>query len=205
MPFVDIFASDFRLPERVCILAPGPNGAGHYSEIPAGFSVMAVAKAVLIPEVEADIWVMNHAHQEWFEEADAAFHGTCIFGDEAMMTRPHLAGKSACYYFTTLEEPLDPNVMRAIDGVVRVGGSIVGCALQLAYNFGSAEILLCGADMSGDGYWDGTTNVQNSHGAVWPAAQRLNLLLRWLIEEKRMRISTLSQTMLDVPAYSLQR
>ena len=41
-----------------------------------------------------------------------------------------------------------------------VGGTVTGCALQLAYNLGATTILLCGADMSGDDYWDGTANPQ---------------------------------------------
>ncbi len=201
MAYVNIFDSGFRLPDKVCILAPGPNGKRHYSRIPAGFCVIAVSRAVLIPEVRAKVWMMNHADQPWYAEAEASFSGVCIFGDGAMEARPLLTGKQACYYFTPAEEPLDPDQLRPIDGVIRLGGSIVGCALQLAYNLGAAEILLCGADFSGDEYYNGDLNPQPTHGETWPAVQRINPLIRWLMEEKSIKVSTLSPTRLAVPSY----
>ncbi len=203
-PFRDVFASDFRLSPRVAIVAPGPNGRGHYREIPDGCSVIAVSKAVLIPEIEADVWMMNHADQEWYPEASAAFRGVRVFGDRAVLdAAPALAGADAegWYYFLPPPETLDPEVLRPIDGCIRLGGSVTGCAVQLAYNFGAREILLCGADMSGDGYWDGTSNVHPTHGDTWPVARALNLMTRWLRDEKGVAVSTLSPTRLDLPYF----
>ena len=201
MSYVNIFESDFRLPHKVCILAPGPNGKGHYGRIPAGFCVIAVSKAVLIPDVRAEIWMMNHADQPWFGEAAASFDGVCIFGDGAVEAQPVLTGKRSCYCYTPADGLLEPDWLRPVDGVIRIGGSIVGCALQLAYNFGATEILLCGADLSGDQYWDGGLNPQPTHGETWSAVQRLSPLLKWLMEEKKIKISTLSPTRLPVPEY----
>jgi len=197
----NLFDSDFRLPEKVCILAPGPNGKAHYGRIPPDFCVVALSIAVLIPEVRAKVWMMNHADQSWFDRAATSFNGICVFGDAAMRARPELAGKCACYYFTPPPEPLEPDKFISVDGVIRVGGSIVGCALQLAYNFGAAEILLCGADLSGDHYWNGDVNQQPTHGDVWPAVRRVDPLIRWLMEEKKIKVSTLSPTRLNVPSY----
>ena len=59
MTTIDIFRTDFRLPEKVCILAPGPNGLGHYGEIPSDYEVIAVSKAVMIAEVPRKrLWMM---------------------------------------------------------------------------------------------------------------------------------------------------
>jgi len=202
MPVVDVFQSDFRLPTKVCVLAPGPNGKGHYSDIPPDFCVIAVSKAVLIPDVSADVWMMNHAHQDWFLEANARFDGVRVFSyDAAVQAGPQLAGKKNCYYFKPAKEKLDPNILRPPDGVIRYGASVTACAIQLAYNFGAGEILLCGADMSGDGYFDGTLNVQPTHGGMWGAVRMLNPLIEWMVKKKGFKISTLSPTRLDVPAY----
>jgi len=121
--------------------------------------------------------------------------------DAAMRVLSSLSGKKNCYYFKPHPDLLDPNGCSSIEGVIRYGGTIVGNAIQLAYNFGVTEILLCGADMSGDGYWDGTVNRERVHGNVWIAVSYLNPLLSWLMNQKHIRISTLSQTRLDVPAY----
>ena len=44
----DLFQSNLRLPEKVCILAPGPNGKEHHGRIPADYEIVVVNKAVLI-------------------------------------------------------------------------------------------------------------------------------------------------------------
>jgi len=198
----NVFESDFNLPPKVCIVAPGPNGKGHYAQIPADFCVIAVAKAILNPEVRADIWMMTHSHQDWYAEADAGFEGVRIYSyDAAMRVLSSLSGRRIAITFKPHPDLLDPNGGSSIEGVIRYGGTIVGNAIQLAYNFGVTEILLCGADMSGDGYWDGTVNRERVHGNVWIAVSYLNPLLSWLMNQKHIRISTLSQTRLDVPAY----
>ena len=199
----DVFDSDFELPsEKVCVLAPGPNGRGHYANIPADFCVVAVAKAILIPDIKADIWMMTHSHQDWYPQADAAFDGLRIYSYEAAMAaQPALSGKKNCYYFMPVRELLDPDVIKPIEGLIRYGGTIVGNAIQLAYNFGAKEILVCGADMSGDGYWDGSLNLERQHGEVWDAVPRLNRLVKWLRDERNLRISALSPTNIDLEEY----
>ena len=198
----DVFDSDFELPSnKVCVLAPGPNGRGHYANIPADFCVVAVAKAILIPDIKADIWMMTHSHQDWYPQADAAFDGVRIYSYEAAAAQPALSGKKNCYYFMPVRELLDPDVIKPIEGLIRYGGTIVGNVIQLAYNFGAKEILVCGADMSGDGYWDGSLNFERQHGEVWDAVPRLNRLVKWLRDERNMRISTLSPTNIDLEEY----
>ncbi len=54
-PFTDIFKSDFTLPERVCVLAPGPNGTEFHSAIPEDCFTIAVAKSALVPGVSPDV------------------------------------------------------------------------------------------------------------------------------------------------------
>jgi hypothetical protein len=199
MPFVDIFQSGLRLPPKVCIVAPGPNGRGRYREIPADCYVIAVSKAVLIPSIRPQLWMMNHTHQDWYRQADAAFHGVRVYGDLASSQVSPPEGET--WYSYTAEGSLRPDRVEPIDGCIRIGGSVTGGALQLAYNFGARLILLCGADMSGDDYWDGTANPQPAHGSTWLAASCLNPLIRWLVRERGLWVATLSETQLQVPWY----
>jgi hypothetical protein len=216
MTWKNVFESDLRLPEKVCVLAPGPNGERHYADIPPEFYVIAVSKAVLIPEFHPRIWMMNHVEQAWYRDADRRFRGIRIFHEEAAAHADSLIGierhaGDGDYSFTTpsshsgLDEPLGLETFVSVDGCIRNGGTISAAAVQLAYNFGAREIILCGVDMSGDGYFDGTVNAQPTHGDTWPFAARFNVLIDWLARHRGMHVSTISPTKLDVPWFSGSR
>ncbi len=85
--------------------------------------------------------------------------------------------------------------------MIRYGATVSACAVQFASIFGAREILLCGVNLSGDEYFDGTINPNANHGETWPAAMRLQSLLRRLIDERGMSIATLSPSRLELPAY----
>ena len=200
MSAIDIFQSGFRLPEKVCILAPGPNGLGCYGAIPQSHTVVAISKAVLIDEVSRkSVWVMCHGDQGWFDRANSQFHGVRLFSKDALREAgAKLDGLSPTYYFQAPPEMLEPHNVHLVGGAIRYGTTVSGCALQFAYNFGAREILLCGVDMSGDDYWDGTRNTSGYHGEVWPAARTINALIRWLGAERGIKVASLSRTRLEV-------
>jgi hypothetical protein len=203
MASIDVFRSNFRLSPKVCILAPGPNGKGHYHEIPADYEVIAVSKAVLIDDVpKKRVWVMCHGDQGWFERANLAFRGSRVFSADALReARDKLNLDETCYFFEPPVDGIEPETFDRIDGSIRYGTTVSGCALQIAYNFGAREILLCGVDMSGDDYWDGTRNVHVHHGETWPVSQKLDLMIRWLGATRGVRVATLSETKLQVPTH----
>jgi hypothetical protein len=205
MPFVDVTESDLRLERKVCIVAPGPNGRGHYQRIPADYQIVAVSKAVLIPDLRPAIWMMTHSDQPWFAEANRRFHGIRLFSyDAALHAALALQDTPDCYYFVPARDSfLEPDVRQSLDRVIRYGATVSACAIQFAYIFGAAEILLCGVDFSGDEYFDGTVNVNAHHGNTWPALQRLQPLLQHLIDEQRLSIATLSPTKLELPTYGV--
>ena len=204
MAFVDVFKSDFRLGPKVCIVAPGPNGRGYYAKIPPEFQILVVGKAVLISELRSpEIWMMTHSHQDWFDDANVRFHGVSVFSHDAASRRARqFAGCDECYYFKPQEPGLSADPLPRIDGAIRYGGSVTACALQLAYNFGADEVIVCGADMSGDDYFDGTQNPQATHGDTWPAAHAIARLVRDLERLKGTRVWTLSPTKLPLPRYA---
>jgi hypothetical protein len=199
---VDIFDSSLRLPDKVCIVAPGINGRTFYASIPPEFYVIAVSKAVLIPDTEPKLWMMNHADQDWYPQANKRFEGIRVFGNRAIYDAgSSLVETKDCYSFTPLGGEKSLGHCPEVEGVIRTGGSVLGNALQFAYNFGAREILLCGADLSGDDYFDDTSNIQPEHGEVWPMVTNLNPMIDWMIKIKGIEISTLSPTKLDVSFY----
>ena len=209
-----IFDTDFRLPSKVCILAPGPNGKTHYADIPDDYTVLAVNKAVLIDAVEADAWLMNLADQAWFEAANAVFEGVRVFWREepdspdynpAVEKRLSAAYTQNTYYFRIQRPGLDENTMPLfsitdMDHAILSGGTVSGAALQLAYHFDVREVLLCGVDMSGTTYWDGTVSeMEQWHGDVWHSAKAVDFLIKEVLSKKGIIVTTLSPTRLDVP------
>jgi hypothetical protein len=202
-PFVDVRESGLRLDRRVCIVAPGRNGDGHYQRIPADFQIIAVSKAVLVPNLRPAIWVMTHSDQPWFADANQNFHGIRLFSYEAALNAaPLLHGTRNCFCFVPPGDSfLEIGVRPPLDGAIRYGATVSGCALQFAYSFGAVDILLCGVDFSGDEYFDGTLNINANHGETWPAAQRLEPLLDYLIDEIGLSITTLSPTRLNLSAF----
>lgn len=220
--YTDVFASDLRMARAVCIVAPGPNGRPYYSQIPEGYQVVVVSKAVLIPDIQPEIWVMNQFAREWCREADARFRGIRLFSTSAaraaskcaFSVRGIVSGRFArhlirCYsYRIELAEDrrLDSDATRAVvPGMVRGFGSVSGCAIQLAYLCGARRLLLCGVDMSGDNYWDGTATTppkDEEHGPEWWFVPRLNNLIKWLRGPGSADVRTLSPTKLEVPRFS---
>jgi len=193
-------------------------GRDHHDRIPADYCQIAVSKAILSPNINSNIWVMNTTNHDWYEEANARFTGIRIYRDTML---PELASgrpmdprspfaverdiyRKDCYYFAPLvseEGKLSHLESRPIERKVRGGGSLAGCAIQIAYILGARTILLCGVDMSGDQYWDGKFNVQMSHGDEWQFLPRLQSLIDTLTHAG-VSFSTLSPTRLNVPTFT---
>ena len=204
MAFVDLFESDFRVRSKVCIVAPGPNGREYYRRIPDDFQIVVVSKAVLVPELQrADVWVMTRSDQDWFDDASRRFAGIRVFSREAAERRAHeFTNSQHCYWFEPAQLDLFAVPSPPAGRAIRYGATVTACALQLTYCFGADEVPLCGADMSGDAYFDGQMNPQPFHGETWPAADRFAQLVRQLESARAFRVWTLSPTRLAVPHYS---
>jgi hypothetical protein len=205
---VNIIDAGLTVGKKVCIVGPGPNGLDHYHEIPEDFTVMALNKAVLIEEVNANWWVIAHNDKSWFNIPDKQYSGIRVYRDALVPSISEMAislNKYNLFYFNVEEEKLKEKVVLPVKGCIRIGASVAALAIQLAYNLGAVEILLCGVDMSGNTYWDNSENEDPSvfylHGEIWDSIKRLNPLLHYLRFELNVKISTLSKSNLDVPFY----
>ena len=202
---INILESGLEFPRKVCIVAPGENGAPYLRHIPNEYYQIAVSKAVLCDAINPRVWITNFITQNWFAEAESSFSGIRILRKSSakMLSCKSLSQRSV-YYFdphTKDEERLHAVERRPVDGLIRGGGSISGIAIQVAYNLGAMDILLCCVDMSGDGYWDGTANPHQTHGDVWSFAPGLQSLIDMLREEKNIRIETMSPSKLELPRW----
>ena len=206
--YPNILTSGATFGKKVCIVAPGPNGVNHYNAIPNDFSIIVVNKAVLIEALQPDWWVIAHDDTSWFPKADKLYRGRRIYRDAIVPNISETANKLSqnhIYQFETAEEHLQENKIWPVKGHIRKGASVSSLSVQLAYNMGATEILLCGVDMSGNGYWDRSENESpealSIHGEVWDSVSRFNPLLNHMRNELGIQISTLSETQLDVPFY----
>jgi hypothetical protein len=84
------------------------------------------------------------------------------------------------------------------EGFARNGTTISGSAIQLCYWKGVRRIVLCGIDMAGDIYFDGTRHKEGAKRAgAWKQIRNFNALIGCL-ERKGMEFVSLSDTKLDV-------
>jgi hypothetical protein len=199
-----LLESNVRMPRKVCIVAPGPNARGCYRRIPADAYVICVNKAALIQEVRPNMWIINHSDVDWYRQADTTCTAeTRAYSEAAAQAIPGLHPRAGYYQFRPILPKFQPHEMTPLAGDIRDGATVVGHAIQLAFLLGSKEIILCGADMSGTGYWDGTVNPLQAdhHGEVWNAVSRLDPMVRWLESEAGVTVSTMSETRISVRPY----
>ncbi|MCJ8288568.1 MAG: hypothetical protein HRT58_00945 [Crocinitomicaceae bacterium] len=206
----NVIDTGMTLGKKVCIVAPGPNGVNHYDEIPDDFSIIAVNKAILIDELTPSWWVIAHTDNSWFNTPDKTYSGVRVYNQSIVShiseTARMVSGDKVYYFPVDEKESLQEEVVLPVEGKIRTGATVAALAIQLAYNIGAREILLCGVDMSGNGYWDKSENenpnVLNLHGDTWCAVSRLNPLLDYMKNELNVTISTLSPSKLNVPFYT---
>jgi len=208
----DIFATGlhFDKTEPVYILATGPNGAAHYGEIPAHAWVIAVNGAIDIPNVHKSIWLCADGtlpDKAWFRKAVNEYLASDYdLTDRENATAVFDSGKLAGMYDVRYTFRHGTSLLSDADhctpGELRCHATISCQAVQLAYLLGSWNIILCGVDMEGEKYYDGTvtdkkSNVQTVKGDAWVAIEPFNNLIR-AMKATGCSIVSLSDTLLDV-------
>ena len=199
----NVFDSGLKLPESVCILAPGKNGAGNYHKICDRFTI-AVNYGITIP-VHIDQWLVGDwwgVQKPWFPRADKGFFGQRIFSKG-------LAERCECWregdlWFDFVHRR---QVQRGyeterptLERVFRPDETSVGIAIDYAYRFGARDIALIGVDMVGDEYYDGTVSTCESCDrtkGTWIFCGMLMDVIQWH-REKGCEFYSLSETALRV-------
>jgi hypothetical protein len=208
-PFRPVLSSGLTFPRRVCIVASGPSAAATHLAIPPDFHVIALNKAVLLPGLRVDAWMMNQLTSDslpYYAAASRAFPtGPRIFRlATAVAARAEHVGRGDCHWFLARqapEEQLDADRDRPAGTCIRSGGTVTGCALQLAFALGANDILLCGVDMHGDRYFDGSRNDRDPKAGTWKHVRTLDRLIGQLRRDHGVTVRALGETALNVPRW----
>ena len=176
--------------------------AGLYDRIPREAFTLVVNRAVEIP-VLFDLWMMMDILVDecpWYSRGlEFAADRLCVsqeFNDSKT------SGVEAPYTFEVAVKLRGPTESVPLgDGVtpgfIRGGATTSAGAVQLLYQLGARKIVLCGVDMCGNKYYDGSEMPQVVD--YWPIVQaRFNALNQW-IREQGVEVTSISETALDVP------
>jgi len=213
----DILKSGLRFDGDIYIVGSGPNGKAHYKDIPKDAVVMVVNKAINIADIPKSLWICEDGTlplQEWFTDAVKRMN-TRQF-DLADLQNPNLAvpvfadcdamnGFHASYCFSHdgfIAGAASPD--GRIDAGKLYGGATIACrALQIAFQLGAKRIFLCGVDMAGDEYFDGTKcdpkYSEREGGGAWTIRKAFDKVIKWVDKNSECEVYSLSKTALTVP------
>lgn len=193
----DIFKSNFRFPKHVTILAPGPNGKDQWSNIEPDSFVIAVNYGVLIPAridawCVADWWAIK---TPWFLNGCKKHTGLRFFSRGLHKKTP----TQNCDYIFNFVPKFTPGDYYPVPHKFKPDGTIVGITIEMAAQFGAELITICGADMSGNTYYDGGESKSETcpHGDIWAYVPYLNSLIKYY-QDRGVLFDSLSETKLAV-------
>ena len=195
---IDIYGQKFPMPDKVYVLAPGPNGIKAYKKIPPSSYVIAVNSAVMIPAshkvpFKISAWIVSDkdaVNKDWWGNANLKFRGNRIFSVE-VTKRTRASDEMPIRTFLIDKKP-DGDFMRN-------AGTVAGCAITFCHINSVKHVVLCGVDMSGNTYYDGSDNPDErwmeDHGKVWTGRDILDERIKYLAA-CGMKVTTISKTKL---------
>lgn len=176
---MDLFAADcrFKLPREVWLVLPGLRGREGFGQVPHSATTIAVNYALAAPVVPKIHFVSDAQapHTWWWSAAPD--------GVKRVYSRKLAERTGVRADFTFDQDPgLTPTDYQPRPGVIRCNGSGLGGGLQLCWHCGPPRMIVhvIGADMTGDGYFDGSHIVQyaGDHWAAYHAT--CEALVKWL-------------------------
>lgn len=213
-----MFKRKHKIPKRVCILGPGIHAVEDdaYINITADY-IIAVNYAALISQCNEVNWPTNKKIDAWLvSEYDIAAipwfkkmfkvldirryfsTNTCV----GIVDVPHPFPDNKFYTFRVAGKPMKSRVydpMYCSNGRFHPDTTIIGIACTVAEALGARELELCGCDLIGNKYYDGSECGRPEYENLpHPNADRLNSCLNYLQNKKGVKITPLSRTVLDV-------
>lgn len=195
--------------DTVYILAPGPNGRDYWDRIPLDSTCIFVNKAIELLHDESvkcqnPMWIVCETkilQTDWFNIYHDAYKDILCVG-KAIRTLGAFEDddywKVYEYYGrTTVDEILtvDPTGLS-------IGTTIAGIAIQLAWHMRAETVILCGVDMFGNVYYDGTRGGYDRDRRPWGMPMnRIIKLIKNMQEQRPIDVYSLSPTKLMIPTY----
>lgn len=205
----DIIKRRFKMPERVCVLAPGFNAGvdqeNAYERITADF-VIAVGCAAEIPGVKIDMWLVTDdlcvSVAVWFRRISKSLPKDVIkcFSNwlcAVALPVPYICNRDKFYTVTMHSKAeLDGVTYIPINGIFRADITVSGTAMRIAQLCGAKYIELCGVDMFGNRYYNGEDRKLPAYeNKPLDSRDRLDSAIRWM-REQGVEIVSLSTTAL---------
>ena len=216
----DALKLDFKLPETVVILGSGPKGKEAYNRISKDDFVISLNAAISAP-IKSSLWMAmdpSLPKQDYFFNAMLLHYKKYYMAGYDMtengigkgyplpimeMNRIAKYFPWVCLTFKLLVGinrlyMMNRNDVKPIEGATRPGATIAGAVIQFCYWKGVKNIKLCGIDMFGHIYFDGSKHRKKSRkDSQWGVVPIFNTLMRHL-ESEGMKFTTLSDTRLEV-------
>jgi hypothetical protein len=218
--FVDIFKADMKLPETVTILGSGPKGIPAYEKIKPEDFVISLNGGLSCP-VHSDLWMSMDAtlprqdywndlmldhYKKWYMTGHDL--GAASIGKGypiPVMERVRIARLYPWVQLVfTLQIGAYREYMMSIrdvtphSGYLRPGCTVCGAAIQMCFWNNVKHVRLCGIDMFGSIYADGSKHRKaDRKDKAWGVVPVFNALMRYL-ETQGMRFTTLSETQLEI-------
>ena len=191
----------------VYVIGSGPNGKGCYGDIPKKGCVISVNKAVEIPLPQIQVWLFatpGLLREEWFTNL------ICDL-EPVLKKEPFIIARAGAlidtypdipYYFLCGPSLWSKEMPKGcIQDCLRGGASACARAVQLAWFNEAKRVILIGADMKGDGYFDGTRNEHKKNtmkpDGLWFELPYFNELIEWC-KMRGMGVVSMSKTALDI-------
>jgi len=211
---MSIWQTGLRFSGDVYIVGTGPRGKAHYGDIPHDARVIVVNAAINIMGIPKMLWMCEDGtlpDQEWFRDASDSMNRDIEKLQDrhcptaAFMDKDVLNGRESPVYFQTdgyLTAPANPDC-KIIHGKT-YGGCTIACrAYQIACQLGASRIILCGIDMYGSGYYDGSEVagkfMEERTGNAWESQRDgFNRVIEWAWNEMGIPTVSLSKTTLSV-------
>ena len=212
---VDIWQSGLKFNGDVYIVGTGPRGREHYGEIPHDAQVIVVNAAINIMGIPKMLWMCEDAtlpDQEWFQDAARStitcknttstlqdrHYPTAAFIDKPVLNnlKAPISFKTAGYLGTHSNDRC-----RIVPGKTYGAATIACRAMQIVCQMGATRVILCGIDMFGSGYFDGSQVagkfMDARHNSTWATQKEcFDKVIEWAWDEMGIETYSLSETAL---------
>ena len=188
---IDVFdnLSQLGMTDTAYVVGSGEEGGANVSRIDSACWSVACNGAITLP-VDFDAWAAYDG------EVPTRDYYQSIPRDLIWIMGNNIGGDVATYVYDF--HPAISQSQALTFGQLHAGGTIAGCMLQLLYWAGCRHAILCGVDMFGNRYHDGTVSPYHHPDTDWGLQmENMNLIIK-LCEAGGMRVSSISDTALDV-------
>ena len=203
----DIFTARFIFPDKVSIIAPGPNAVRYVKKLD-GFRI-AVNRAVLMPTYQSHMWIVadkTGLQKDWWIKT-WNYPGIRCFSDKLQneLYKHDYLDWRVDYTFAyerlgKHDTPVPKQSYTPMPKRFQGDGTTSGIAIEMAARFGAKTIELCGVDFEGDTHWDGVkapcTITDRAQG--WDVfLPYMNSLIEW-VQGQGIDIYSVSKTKLNI-------